>query len=76
MLIYICVIWWINKVEKEIHEKVVYVVSNKGILYRSLDYGFKWENVTKTLIKKYKLDDDFKFRDVIQSPADSNVVYF
>ena len=55
---------------------MVYVVSNKGILYRSLDYGFKWENVTKTLIKKYKLDDDFKFRDVIQSPADSNVVYF
>jgi hypothetical protein len=57
------------------HRKIPYVLSIKGILYRSLDYGFKWDNVTDSLIDAHDLPSDYHFKDIFQSPADSNVLY-
>lgn len=51
------------------------MLSNRGVVYRSLDYGFKWENVTETLIYKYGLEDAYRLKDISQSPADSKVIY-
>lgn len=51
------------------------MLSNRGVLYRSIDYGFKWENVTSGLIANYTLDNWYKSKDVLQSPADSHTLY-
>jgi hypothetical protein len=32
--------------ESATHKKVVFVLSSSGVVYRSVDYGFKWTNVT------------------------------
>ncbi|CAD8138729.1 unnamed protein product [Paramecium octaurelia] len=65
-----------QKNEAKQHRKILFVHSNKGIAYRSVDYGQKWENVTQQLIDQQKLDSNYKFKDIIQSPADSFTMYF
>ncbi|KAM3138353.1 hypothetical protein pb186bvf_009629 [Paramecium bursaria] len=61
--------------EENLHRKVIYVQSNKGIIYRSADYGQKWENVTFTLQQKFNLTDQYRSKDVLQSSNDSHILY-
>jgi hypothetical protein len=63
------------KIEKKKHDKVVFVMTDRGNVYRSWDYGFTWENVSDVLVQRHRLGDKFKFKDMIQSPADSNMIY-
>jgi len=51
--------------ENDLHQKVVFVLSNKGILYRSLDYGFKWENASESLQYKFNLTADVNNKNLI-----------
>ena len=48
--------------ENEQHRKVVFVLSNRGLLYRSIDYGFKWENVSESLGLRFDLPEDVSKR--------------
>ena len=52
----------------------MFVLTAKGMVYRSLDYGMKWLNLTEQVLKEFPVKS-FSVNQIHQSPADSKVLY-
>lgn len=61
--------------ESATHRKVVFVLTKNGMLYRSTDYGFRWQNITQRF-QNETLNSNYVTTEMHQSPADSKVIFF